>query len=213
MSISSYITTHLASVAHPYNSSLGIPLADLPAVCSVFERFLALPNNQGLANDIGVAIEYYENLRFGDIVGRNATLRNLTLTIEPSLKAIGRLRYAGDATQLNKLEGQNLRSLLEHGLVLPKMHWEENYTNKKHCSVYWSQQNCLAAVAYRVSLLRNEVAHQGASYSLEQIPALFNTTLALLILAIDHQPNRAVLELATSPYRSYLESVAQLEAD
>jgi HEAT repeat protein len=190
---------------------LGITLADLPAVCRVFERFLALPNNQQLANDIAVAIEDYENLPFGDIGRRIATLRNLTLTIEPSLKAIGRLRYAGDETQLNQLEGQNLRSLLEHGLVLPKMHWDINYTNKKHCSVYWSQQDCLAAVAYRVYLLRNEFSHEAQSHSLEQIPALFNTTLALLILAIRHPPNRAVLELATSPYRSHLEWAAQLD--
>jgi len=213
MSISSYITTHLACVSHPYNSSLGITLADLPAVCRLFERFLALPNNQQLANDIAVAIEDYENLPFGDIVGRNATLRHLALTIEPSLKAIGRLRYAKDATQLNLLKEPNLRSLLEHGLVLPKMHWDEKYTNKKHCSVYWSQQDCLAAVAYRVYLFRNEVSHETPSYPLEKIPALFNTTLALLILAIHHPPNRAVLELATSPYRSHLEWVAQSEPD
>jgi HEAT repeat protein/cold shock CspA family protein len=192
---------------------LGIRLADLPTVCCVFERFLGLPNNQQLANDIAVAIEDYENLRFTDIGRRIATLRNLTLTIEPSLKAIGRLRYAQDATQLKQLEEQNLRSLLEHGLVLPKMHWDENYTNKKHCSVYWSEQNCLAAVAYKVYLLRNKVSHETPSYSLEQISALFNTTLALLILAIHHPPNRAILELATSPYRSYLEWAAQLDPD
>ncbi|HEY9852079.1 MAG TPA: hypothetical protein V6D28_21575 [Leptolyngbyaceae cyanobacterium] len=193
---------------------MGTTLPDLPTICRLFERFLELPNNQQLANQIALAVEYHQNLPFGDIGRRIVNLGTLIQTIEPFLKAIGCLRYAVDTNLLNQLERQNLRFLLEHGKILPKMAWDENFSNKKHCSVYWSQQNCLAAVAYRVYLLRNEFSHETPSYSLEQISALFNTTLALLILAIHHPPNRTILELATSPYRSYLEFVAQsLEPD
>ncbi|MBD2533170.1 cold shock domain-containing protein [Nostoc flagelliforme FACHB-838] len=214
MSISLYINKYVSYVSHPYQPLDGLSFPDLPSLCKLFERFLALPENEQLASQITITVEDHQNLPFTDIGRRIANLRNLVLTIEPCLKAIGRTRYAKDLNKLNQLEKQNLRFILEHGLIFPKMYWDENFSNKKHCSVYWSQQDYIAAVAYRIYLLRNEFSHEAQSYSQEQVSVLFNTTIALFLLAVRHPPNRAVLELATSPYQAYLQWVSQhLDAD
>jgi hypothetical protein len=58
-------------------------LLDLPALCSLLERFLTLPEHQQLANQISTAIEDHQNLPFGDSVRRVAALHNLVATVEP----------------------------------------------------------------------------------------------------------------------------------
>lgn len=209
MSITKYIFDNLNQVSHPFNTSRGMVLADLKALCALLENFLNLPNYQNIGEQITTAIEDHQSLVFSDITRRISILRNLVLTVEPFIKAIGRLRYANDPELLKKVEEQKFRFLLEHGLILARMYWDENYSNKKHCSNYWSQQDCIAAVCYRVYLLRNEFSHETINYSAEKIFTLFNTTLSLILLVIRHTSNRIVLELETSPYRSYIEWVSE----
>jgi len=211
MLISNYINKHIFSISHPYNSLESINIPDLSTLSRLFDLFLLLPDNKNFADQLIIAVEDQQNLPFGDIRRRIANLCSLVIAVESCLKAICRLRYSGDAVKLTQVEspGLTLRGLLEHGWLLPKMLWDENYTNKKHCPVYWSQQDCLTAIAYRVYLLRNEFSHKSPIYSLEELTSLFNITLALLILVIRYGPNHIVLELAISPYLKYLEWVSQ----
>ncbi|MDB9322537.1 hypothetical protein PN483_01725 [Nodularia spumigena CS-591/04] len=205
MLIKEYIFANLNYISHPFNKSGGTDFPDLQDIGRLFENFINLPSYQQLGRQIATAIEDHQNLPYSDITRRILNLKNLVLTVEPFMRAVGGLRYANNPELLARVETQKLRLLLEHGLILGKMSWDENYSNQKHCSNYWSQQDCYAAVAYQVYLLRNELSHETVNYSVEKISVIFNITLALLLLVIRHTPNRLVIELATSPYRSYIE--------
>lgn len=215
MSVKEYILNNLTYISHPFNTAGQIVLPDLKSVCQLLEDFLKLSSYQQLGNQITTAIEDHQKLAFVDVTRRILNLKSLVLTVEPLIKILGRLVHANNIEVLTRLENQSFRSLLEHGLILPKMNWDENYTNKKHCQNYWAQQDCLPALAYQVYLLRNEFAHgnefahETPKYPIERISTLFNSTLSLILLTIRHTPNRVVLELEISPYRSYIEWISQ----
>jgi cold shock CspA family protein len=212
MSISSYITQNISFVSHPYNPVEVIKIPDVSVQCRLLERFLAIPENQNFAHQLVLAVQDHQEWEYGDQVRRTATLKTLVGTIEPFLKAIGRIRYTGDLKKLEYLEKQKCYGLLKDDLVLPNK-WDTLKINDNHCPIYWTQQNCLAAVSYRVYLLRNEFSHEAPDYTVDEISKLFNTVLGLFILIIRYPANHSVLELATSPYRTYLKKVSQIDTE
>jgi hypothetical protein len=214
MSIKEYFSANLSYISHPFNTSGGINLPDLQALCQLLDNFLSLPSHQQLGKEITAAIEDHQNLAFSDITRRILVLKSLVLTLESFMKAVGRLRHADNPELLAKLEESNFKSLLEKGLILSKINWDAKYsfTIKKnnHCPNYWSEQECTTAIAYEVYLLRNELAHETINYPVEKISTLFNITLSFILLIIRHPDNREFLELKTSPYCSYIEEISNI---
>jgi hypothetical protein len=215
MSIKEYVCANLSYISHPFNinTSAGINLPDLKALCQLLDHFLGLPNHQQLGQQITTAVEDHQNLAFSDTTGRISALRSLVFTVEPFMKAVGRLRYADNPEELKRVEKEGFKNLLQNGQILANLKWDNDYSYTQnqpnnHCNKYWSEQECTKAIAYEFYNLRNKIAHKTINDPAEKISTLFNATLSLILLIINHAENRSILELKTSPYFSYIELIS-----
>ncbi len=204
-----YVVENLQTLTHPFNGDQIHPYNDLPSLAILFERLLAQSENQSLGMQVDNAIAQHQSLPFGATTDRLATLRSIVGTVEPVLKALGRITHASNQERLLRLEQTMLKGLLEQGLVLSPITWDQDRSGLKHDPIYWAQQDFLTSMAYSVWRLRNDMAHGTPMLAPDQISRAFNSTLGFLLLVLQYPSNRTAVASWTSPYRGYLDWAGQ----